>query len=145
MKLGHTVRLIPPAYVKPFLKRQRTMRPMRRRSPRPPRDPRCGFVAVKSEEQQSLAILFRTRQMFVAQRTELINALRGPPCRARPCGAQGHGAPQVLGRCVSEPGCFVARGCARPWDGCIWRRSKDLRLGSQSLIRALRPQPTKRR
>ena len=35
------------------------------------------FVAVKSEDQQARAMLFRTRQMFVGQRTQMINALRG--------------------------------------------------------------------
>lgn len=39
--------------------------------------PTMRFVAVKTEDQQARAILFRTRQMFVGQRTQMINALRG--------------------------------------------------------------------
>merc|ERR1712173_448513 len=35
------------------------------------------FVVVKTEDQQARAMLFRTRQMFVGQRTQMINALRG--------------------------------------------------------------------
>lgn len=42
MRLGHEVRLIPPAYVKPFVKRQRTTRPMRRRYARPLSTRPCG-------------------------------------------------------------------------------------------------------
>ena len=40
--LGHDVRLIPPAYVKPFVKRQKTTQPMPRRSAKPPSVRRCG-------------------------------------------------------------------------------------------------------
>lgn len=39
--------------------------------------PTMRFVALKTEDQQARAMLFRTRQMFVGQRTQLINALRG--------------------------------------------------------------------
>lgn len=39
---GHTVKLMPPAYVKPYVKARRTMPPTRRRSARPLRGPRCG-------------------------------------------------------------------------------------------------------
>jgi transposase len=76
-KLGHTVRLIPPAYVKPFLKRQKNDAADAEAIAEAAARPTMRFVAVKTEEQQSLAMLFRTRQMFVAQRTQLINALRG--------------------------------------------------------------------
>jgi transposase len=76
-KLGHTVRLIPPAYVKPFVKRQKNDAADAEAIAEAATRPTMRFVAVKSEEQQSLAMLFRTRQMFVAQRTQLINALRG--------------------------------------------------------------------
>ncbi|MEP0670336.1 MAG: IS110 family transposase [Sulfitobacter pontiacus] len=56
--LGHTVRLIAPNYVKPFVKRQKN-------------------DVADAEAQQARAMLFRTRQMFVGQRTQTINALRG--------------------------------------------------------------------
>ena len=77
MKLGHMVRLIPPVYVKPFLKRQKNDAADAEAIAEAAARPTMRFVAVKTEEQQSLAMLFRTRQMFVAQRTQLINALRG--------------------------------------------------------------------
>jgi len=75
--LGHTVRLMPPSYVKAYLKRSKNdandaaaiceavMRPSMR------------FVATKSEQQQSILMLHRSRQLLVRQRTMLSNAIRG--------------------------------------------------------------------
>lgn len=76
-KLGHTVRLIPPAYVKPFVKRQKNDAADAEAIVEAASRPTMRFVEVKTEEQQAHAMLFRTRQMFVRQRTQLINALRG--------------------------------------------------------------------
>ena len=76
-KLGHTVRLIPPAYVKPFVKRQKNDAADAEAIAEAASRPTMRFVEVKTEEQQAHAMLFRTRQMFVRQRTQLINALRG--------------------------------------------------------------------
>jgi transposase len=75
--LGHEVKLIPPAYVKPFVKRNKNdavdaeaiCEAAQRRNMR--------FVAIKSEEQQASALVFRTRDLMVRQRTQLINAIRG--------------------------------------------------------------------
>ncbi|TGR72670.1 IS110 family transposase [bacterium M00.F.Ca.ET.194.01.1.1] len=77
LKFGHEVRLIHTSYVKPFVKRgktdandaeainvaltQKTMR----------------FVPVKTINQQAAITIFRTRSLFVSQRTQLVNALRG--------------------------------------------------------------------
>jgi transposase len=75
--LGHAVRLMPPSYVKAYLKRSKNdandaaaiceavMRPSMR------------FVATKSEQQQSILMLHRSRQLLVRQRTMLSNAIRG--------------------------------------------------------------------
>ena len=76
-KLGHSVRLIPPVYVKPFVKRQKNDAADAEAIVEAALRPTMRFVAVKTEEQQARAMLFRTRQMFVGQRTQLINALRG--------------------------------------------------------------------
>lgn len=75
-KLGHVVRLIPPIYVKPFVKRQKNDMADAEAIAEAATRPTMRFVAVKSEEQQARAMLFRTREMFVGQRTQLINALR---------------------------------------------------------------------
>jgi transposase len=76
-KLGHEVRLIPPVYVKPFVKRQKNDVADAEAIVEAALRPTMRFVALKTEDQQARAMLFRTRQMFIGQRTQLINALRG--------------------------------------------------------------------
>jgi transposase len=76
-KLGHTVRLIPPAYVKPFVKRQKNDAADAEAICEAAQRPTMRFVAVKSEEQQASAVVFRARDLLVRQRTQTINALRG--------------------------------------------------------------------
>lgn len=76
-KLGYDVRLIPPIYVKPFVKRQKNDAADAEAIVEAALRPTMRFVALKSEAQQARAMLFRTRQMFVGQRTQMINALRG--------------------------------------------------------------------
>ncbi len=75
--VGHEVRLIPPIYVKPFVKRQKNDAADAEAIAEAARRPNLQFVAVKSEEHQARAVVFRTHQCFVRQRTQLINALRG--------------------------------------------------------------------
>jgi transposase len=75
--LGHEVRLIPPAYVKPFVKRQKNDAADAEAICEAASRPTMRFVAIKTEEQQARAMLFRTRDILVRQRTQLINALRG--------------------------------------------------------------------
>ena len=76
-RVGHMVRLIPPIYVKPFVKRQKNDTADAEAIVEAASRPTMRFVAVKSEAQQARAMLFRTRDLFVRQRTQLINALRG--------------------------------------------------------------------
>ena len=76
-KLGHEVRLIPPIYVKPFVKRQKNDAADAEAIAEAASRPTMRFVAVKSEEQQARSMIFRTRDLLVRQRTQLINALRG--------------------------------------------------------------------
>jgi transposase len=72
-KLGHTVRLIAPNYVKPFVKRQKNDVADAEAIVEAASRPTMRFVALKSEAQQARAMLFRTRQMFIGQRTQTIN------------------------------------------------------------------------
>ena len=76
-KLGHDVKLIPPNYVKPFVKRQKNDAADAEAICEAAQRPTMRFVAVKSEAAQASAMVFRTRDLFVGQRTRLINALRG--------------------------------------------------------------------
>ena len=76
-QLGHEVRLIPPAYVKPFVKRQKNDAIDAEAICEAAQRPSMRFVAVKSERQQAAGLVFRTRDLLVRQRTQLINAIRG--------------------------------------------------------------------
>jgi transposase len=76
-QLGHEVRLIPPAYVKPFVKRQKNDAIDAEAICEAAQRPSMRFVAVKSEQQQAAGLVFRTRDLLVRQRTQLINAIRG--------------------------------------------------------------------
>jgi transposase len=76
-RLGHEVRLIPPAYVKPFVKRQKNDLADAEAIAEAAQRPTMRFVAVKSEECQAAAVIFRSRDLLVRQRTQIINALRG--------------------------------------------------------------------
>ena len=76
-QLGHEVRLIPPAYVKPFVKRQKNDAIDAEAICEAAQRPSMRFVAVKSEHQQAASLVFRTRDLLVRQRTQLINAIRG--------------------------------------------------------------------
>lgn len=76
-RMGHDVRLIPPAYVKPFVKRQKNDAVDAEAICEAVQRPNMRFVAIKSEEQQASALVFRTRDLLVRQRTQTINAIRG--------------------------------------------------------------------
>ena len=76
-QLGHEVRLIPPAYVKPFVKRQENDAIDAEAICEAAQRPSMRFVAVKSEQQPAAGLVFRTRDLLVRQRTQLINAIRG--------------------------------------------------------------------
>jgi transposase len=75
--MGHEVRLIPPAYVKPFVRRPKTDAADAEAIAEAALRPSMRAVAVKSADQQSLAMLLKTREMLVRQRNQLVNALRG--------------------------------------------------------------------
>jgi transposase len=76
IKLGHEVKLMPAQYVKPYVKRGKTTRRMRRRSARRWPGRPCASLAVKTTEQQSIMMLHRVRRILTRQRTQLSNALR---------------------------------------------------------------------
>ena len=77
VKLGHQVKLVPPIYVKPFVKRQKNDETDAEAICEAAQRPTMAFVAVKTEDQQARGMLFRTRDLLVRQRTQTINALRG--------------------------------------------------------------------
>ncbi|MEY4965563.1 MAG: hypothetical protein RL274_1146 [Pseudomonadota bacterium] len=76
-RLGHEVRLMPPAYVKPYVKRGKTDAGDAEAICEAVTRPTMRFVAIKSSEQQAALALHRTRDLFVKQRTQLVNMIRG--------------------------------------------------------------------
>ena len=76
-KLGHTVRLMPPAYVKPFVKRQKDDAADAEAICEAAQRPGMRFVPIKDEEQQVNGVVFQARDLLVHQRTQCINALHG--------------------------------------------------------------------
>lgn len=75
--LGHEVRLMPASYVKPYVKRHKNDAMDAEAICEAVTRPTMRFVPVKSEEQQSLLMLHRVRELLIRQRTMLVNALRG--------------------------------------------------------------------
>ena len=75
--MGFEVRLVPPAYVKPFVKRQKNDAADAEAVCEAASRPTMRFVAVKSAERQAEGMLFRTRDLLTRQRTQTVNALRG--------------------------------------------------------------------
>lgn len=76
-QLGHEVRLMPPAYVKPYVKRNKTDGRDAEAICEAVTRPTMRFVAIKSVEAQAVASLHRSHDLLVRQRTMLGNALRG--------------------------------------------------------------------
>lgn len=74
--LGHEVRLMPPAYVKPYVKRGKTDASDAEAICEAVRRPTMRFVPIKSVDQQAALALHRTRDMLVRQRTQLVNMIR---------------------------------------------------------------------
>jgi transposase len=75
--LGHDVRLMPPAYVKPYVKRGKTDAADAEAICEAVTRPTMRLVPVKSREQQAALFLRRTRSLLVKQRTQLVNMMRG--------------------------------------------------------------------
>jgi transposase len=74
--LGHEVKLMPPAYVKPYVKRGKNDAADAEAICEAVRRPSMRFVPIKSAEQQANALIYKTRELLVRQRTQLVNALR---------------------------------------------------------------------
>jgi len=101
-KLGHAARLVPPAYVKPYVKRGKSDRIDAEAICEAASRPTMRFVPVKTVEQQSLATLHRCRDLLVKNRTMLVNALRAHLAEFGFVAAKGIGKLPELIEIVSE-------------------------------------------
>ena len=74
--LGHTVRVMPPAYVKPYVKRQKNDSTDAEAICEAVRRPNMRFVPTKTPAQQGCLMLHRARHLFIRQQTAVINSIR---------------------------------------------------------------------
>jgi transposase len=100
--LGHTVRLIPPSYVKAYLKRGKNDANDAAAICEAVTRPSMRFVPIKTKEQQTALMLHRARQLLARQRTMLSNALRGHLAELGIVSAKGHNGTAELLRIIAD-------------------------------------------
>jgi transposase len=103
MVLGHDVRLMPPGYVKPYVKRNKTDAADAEAIAEAVTRPTMRFVPVKSAESQAMLMLHRTRELLVRQRTMLATALRAHLAEFGIVAAQGIHRVEKLAAHLHEP------------------------------------------
>jgi transposase len=100
--LGHTVKLMPPSYVKAYLKRSKNDANDAAAICEAVTRPSMRFVPIKTKEQQTALMLHRTRQLLVRQRTMLSNALRGHLAELGVVSAKGRNGTAELLRIIAD-------------------------------------------
>jgi len=137
--LGHKVRLIPPAYVKPYVKRQKNDAADAEAICEAVTRANMRFVPTKTPEQQSGLVLHRTRHLFIRQQTAVINAIRAHLAEfgiVAPVGR--HGVEELL-NVVADPNDKrvpeMTRACLSAF-GAQLRRIQEQVLEFDRLIRA---------
>lgn len=101
--LGHTVRLMPPSYVKAYVKRSKNDANDAAAICEAVTRPSMRFVPTKSEQQQSSLMLHRSRQLLVRQRTMLSNAIRGHMAELGIISAKGRNGTAELLKIIADP------------------------------------------
>src|SRR5471030_2305031 len=102
--LGHTVKLIPPSYVKAYLKRSKNDANDAAAICEAVTRPSMRFVPIKTKEQQTALMLHRTRQLLVRQRTMLSNAIRGHLAELGIVSAKGRNGTGALLEIIADAG-----------------------------------------
>jgi len=96
IELGHEARMMPPAYVKPYVRRQKNDAADAAAICEAVTRPSMRFVGVRTVENQAMLMHHRAREMLVAQRTQLINGLRGHLSEIGVIASQGYKAAREL-------------------------------------------------
>lgn len=102
--LGHTVRLMPPAYVKPYVKRQKNDAADAEAICEAVQRPNMRFVPIKTPDQQGCLMLHRTRHLFIRQQTAVINSIRAHLAEFGIVAAVGRGGVKALLEIAADPG-----------------------------------------
>ena len=123
--LGHTVRLMPPAYVKPYVKRQKNDAADAEAICEAVSRANMRFVATKTPEQQSCLMLHRTRHLFIRQQTAVINAIRAHLAEFGIVAPVGRNGVEDLLRVVADPSDRRVPEIAR---ACLATLSAQLRV-----------------
>ena len=135
--LGHDVRLIPPTYVKPYVKRGKNDAADAEAICEAVTRPTMRFVPVKGAEQQSVLVLHRTRDLLIRQRTMLANSLRAHCAEFGIVVAQGMAKlAELIGRIADEGDARIpplARGCLL----VLSQQLQELQLKVSEIERAL--------
>ena len=135
--LGHTVRLMPPSYVKPYVKRQKNDATDAEAICEAVGRANMRFVPTKTPEQQSGLVLHRTRHLFIRQQTSVINAIRAHCAEfgiVAPVGRRG--VEELLNVIANEKRVpEIARACLSAL-GDQLRRIKEQILEFDRMIRA---------
>jgi transposase len=137
--LGHTVRLMPPAYVKPYVKRQKNDATDAEAICEAVTRANMRFVPTKTPEQQSCLMLHRTRHLFIRQQTAVINSIRAQLAELGIVAPVGRKGVEELLDIVADPSDKrvpeIARACLLAL-GAQLRRLKEQILEFDRLIRA---------
>ena len=123
--LGHDVRLMPPSYVKPYVKRQKNDMADAEAICEAVTRPTMRFVPVKSPEQQSVMVLHRTRSILIRQRIQISNAIRSHMAEFGMAAAVGRQGLQTLIAIVEDSSDARVPAEAR---GCLGMLAAQLRL-----------------
>ncbi len=148
-RLGHDVRLMLPAYIKPYVKRNKNDAANAAAICEAVIRPSMRFVAIKFEEQQGALMLHRTLELLMRQRTMLVNAIRGHIVEFGIVAGRGSVNAKTLLAVIADPedGCLPpeARTCLRLLAVQVTSIDKEIAEASQYVQRHFRSNPVSRR
>jgi transposase len=147
-RLGHTVKLMLPAYVKPYVKRGKTDAADAEAIAEAVGRPTMRFVAIKTVDQQAVLLLHKVRELLFQQRTMLINALRGHLAEFGIVAAQGPaGVKAAIARFRAEQGSLpeLARSAIQRLVGQLEELGGEVRQAENEIVAWCRSDAASRR
>jgi transposase len=147
-KLGHEVRIMPPAYVKPYVKRNKNDGRDAEGVCEAMGRPTMRFVPVKSLDSQAVQVMHRTRRLLVRQRTMSANALRSALAEFGIVAAQGLKGLRSLMQVLEDPASAIPEKARMPLQvlaGQWERQSADICKLEAQIVRAAKTDDVARR